>query len=232
MYSEPDADMRQRMRTMHGHFLTDAAAFAGFNPDLNAAFAGAWLAAIEAADAATPGSVRVGELKEQTAAVDEVMEQARQQVQQLYYYVGQAFPRNAGRLDQYGKKHYDRARDSHEQMRALLDMAVQAAERDETALAAKGYAATKRLALQALSTQLTATNTSQEQKKGSNKEGGDEYLALQNAAFGYGQQVSGAARVLFAEGTTKRQLYRLSDADAAKRAAKKSSGTPGPLAQG
>ncbi|GAA4375574.1 hypothetical protein [Hymenobacter koreensis] len=222
VYSESDADMRQRMRTMHGHFVTDAAAFGAFNPDLNAAFATAWLAALDAADQATPGTVRVGELKEETAEVNDVMEQARQQVQQLYYYVGQAFPKNPGRLEQYGKKLYEKARTSHEQMRALLDVAVKSAERDEAALAAKGYPATKRLALQALSSQLTSTNTTQEVKKGENKEASGGYLALQNAAYGFGQQVSSAAKVLFVADATRRSLYRLSDGDAAARAAKKS----------
>jgi len=211
-YSEADADMRQRMRTMHGHFMTDAAAFSGLNPELGGSFAATWLAAIAAADRATPGTVRVGALKETTSDVETVMARAREQVQALFYYVEQAFPKNEGRLEQYGKKRYEKARDSHELMQALLAMAVSSAERDEAALAAKGYPATKRQELQQLGEQLTTANTTQEQKKGTNKEDGSGYLGLQNAAYAFGQQVNRAAKVLFAANAIRRQLYRLSDA--------------------
>ncbi|SHI59859.1 hypothetical protein SAMN02745146_1140 [Hymenobacter daecheongensis DSM 21074] len=212
LYTGSDADMRQRMRTMHGHYLTDVAAFSGFNPTLNAAFGAQWLAAIEAADQALPGAVRVGELKEETGQVQDDMEQARQQVQTLFYYVDKAFPKNAGRLEQYGKKRYEKARAKQEEMRTLLEMALQSATRDEQALTTQGYTAAKRQQLAQLSDALTASNTAQKVKKGANKEDSGLYIETQNAAYGYGQQANEAARVLYMSDALKRDLYRLVDA--------------------
>ncbi|MDB5234408.1 MAG: hypothetical protein JWR44_1401 [Hymenobacter sp.] len=42
-YSQPDAAMRQDIRTMHGHYLAHQAAFQGFNPDFDADFGTEWL---------------------------------------------------------------------------------------------------------------------------------------------------------------------------------------------
>ncbi|MBG8552636.1 hypothetical protein [Hymenobacter guriensis] len=209
LYTGSDATMRQQMRTMQGHYLTDQAAFAAFNPSFTAAFGTSWAAALDAADAATPGAGRVGELKEDTQAVEAVMEKARTQVQGLFYFVEQAYPGNKARLDQYGKKLYEKARNNHDKMRELLELAATAAERDKVALAAKGFSAAKLTALKAFPDQLTQANTTQEMKKGTNVEDGDGFVQLQNAAYGFGRQVSEAAKVAFAGDYAKQQLYRL-----------------------
>jgi hypothetical protein len=209
-YREADATMRQDMRTMHAHYLTHQAAFQAFNPEFNAAFGTDWLAAIDLADTTPNGAVRVGELKEETAEVADVMEQARTAVQSLFYFVGRAFPHNAGRLATYGRSTYDAARDNHDKMRTLLQTAFTSATRDKTALAAKGYTPAMLAALGALVAQLTDTNTTQEVKKGTNTEEGDHYLTTQNLAYGYGQEVSAAAKVLFAQDAATLKLFRMS----------------------
>jgi hypothetical protein len=208
-YSAPDAAMRQHMRTMHTHFTANQAAFQAFNPRFDAAFGAQWLAAVEAADTAPTGAVRVGELKEDTAAVQDLMSKAQQAVQQLFYFVGQAFPNNVARLDQYGRRGYVAARDSHDKMRTLLQTAFASATRDQAALAAHGYTAAQLAQFGTLGEQLTATNTAQEVKKGQNTEGSDAYLTLQNRAYGYGQEVSAAAKVLFTGEVAKARLFRL-----------------------
>lgn len=205
--------MRSRMRTMHGHYLTDAAAFAALNPTLGGPFGASWLAAIDAADKAPNADVRRGELSEDTAAVGSGMERARRTVQSVFYYVEQAFPNNKGRLNQYGKDRYRDAYNDPEEMRALLDMATQAAERDQAELAAKGFSAQALADLKALADQLDQIDTTQEMQKGTNQEGTDTYVQLQNVAFGFGQQLNKAAKVVFAADDTKRRLYRLSDAE-------------------
>lgn len=209
-YISADADMRQQLRTMYGHYLTNQAAFQAFSPEFDAAFATHWLAALDLADTTPTHAVRVGELKENTAAVETVMSQAQQAVQALFYFVGRAFPHNAGRLDQYGRRTYAAARDDHDKMRTLLQTAFTAATHDHAELAAKGYGATQLAALGTLAGQLTATNTTQEIKKGSNTEGADHYVTVQNLAYGFGQQASAAAKVLFATDATKLKTFRLS----------------------
>lgn len=201
--------MRQQMRTMHAHYEANQADFQAFNPAFDAAFGAHWLAALDAADAAPTHEVRAGELKEHTAAVLDMMAQAQRAVQTLFYYVGQAFPHNAGRLDQYGRRGYAAARDSQDKMRTLLATAVASATRDQAALAAAGYSAAQLAALSALADQLSAANTTQEVKKGANAEGSDDYVTAQNLAYGYGQQVSAAAKVLFADDATTLALFRL-----------------------
>jgi hypothetical protein len=209
-YHEADAAMRQDMRTMHEHYLSHQAAFQGFNPEFDAAFGTDWLAAIDAADTTPAGTIRVGELKEDTAEVGSTMTQAQAAVQSLFYFVGRAYPHNAGRLAQYGRSTYNAARDNHDKMRALLQTAFTSATRDKTELAKKGYTPAILAALGTLVAQLTDTNTTQEVKKGTNTEDGDHYLTTQNLAYGFGQEVSAAAKVLFAEAPATLKLFRLS----------------------
>jgi hypothetical protein len=213
LYPGSDAAMRSRMRTMHGHYLTDAATFAALNPDLGGTFGTSWLAALEAADKAPNVDVRRGELSEDTAAVGSGMERARRMAQSVFYYVEQAFPNNKGRLNQYGKDRYRDAYGDPEEMRTLLDMAAQAAERDKVELAAKGFGAQALADLKALADQLDQIDTTQEMQKGTNQEGTDTYVQVQNRAFSFGQQLNKAAKVVFADNDTSRQLYRLSDAE-------------------
>ena len=209
-YSQPDATMRQDMRTMHGHYLTNAAAFQAFNPEFDAAFGSDWLAALATADTTPDHTVRLGELKEDTAEVDTVMERAQRATQAVFYYVGRAFPHNAGRLATYGRSRYDAARDNHDKMRTLLQTAFTAATSDHAALAAKGYTAAQLAELGSLVQELAITNTTQEMTKGTNTEGTEHYITTQNLAYGYGQEVSAAAKVLFADDKTTQALFRLS----------------------
>ncbi|GAB3850760.1 hypothetical protein GCM10028822_16560 [Hymenobacter terrigena] len=202
--------MRQNMRTMHAHYLTHEAAFAAFNPEFAPAFGTDWLAAIGAADTTPDNTVRTGELVEDTAEVTDVMEQARTAIQSLFYFVGRAYPHNAGRLEQYGRSTYVAARENHDKMRTLLQTAFTSATRDKTALAAKGYAPAMLAALGTLVAQLADTNTTQEVTKGTNVEGTDHYVTTQNLAYGFGQEVSAAAKVLFAADAPTLKLFRLS----------------------
>ncbi len=219
-YSQPDATMRQDLRTMHGHYLAHEAAFQKFNPEFDAAFGKDWLAALDLADTTPDHTVRVGELQEDTAEVETVMEQAQRALQAVFYYVGRAFPHNAGRLATYGRSTYDAARDNHDKMRTLLHTAFTSATRDAQALEAKGYTKAQLAELGRLADELTTTNTTQEVTKGTNTEGTDHYITTQNLAYGYGQEVSAAAKVLFVEDKATQGLFRLS------------SGGPGPAAAG
>ncbi len=215
-YSQPDAAMRQDMRTMHGHYLAHEAAFRKFNPEFDAAFGKDWLAALDLADTTPDNTVRVGGLKEDTAEVETVMEKAQRALQAVFYYVGRAFPHNAGRLATYGRSTYDAARDNHDKMRTLLHTAFTSATRDAAELDKKGYTAAQLAELGSLAEELTTTNTTQEVTKGTNTEGTDHYITTQNLAYGYGQEVSAATKVLFADDMTTQDLFRLS------------SGGPGP----
>lgn len=200
---------------MHDHYTSHQAAFQDFNPEFGAAFGAAWLAAIDAADAEPDHTVRTGELMEDTDEVGDVMSRAQAAVQTLFYYVGRAFPHNAGRMTTYGRSTYEAARRQQEKMRGLLQTAFSSATRDHAALAAKGYTAAQLASLGALVTELGDTNTDQEVKKGTNTEGRDHYVTVQNLAYGYGQEVSAAAKLLFADDEATLKLFRLSSPAAA-----------------
>ncbi|WP_046244514.1 hypothetical protein [Hymenobacter terrenus] len=211
-YSQPDATMRQDMRTMYEHYIARQAAFQAFDPEFDATFGPDWLVALNTADTTPDHSVRVGDLKEDTDDVEDVMEQARRAVQTVFYYVGRAFPNNAGRLATYGRSTYAAARNNHNKMRTLLQTAFTSATRDQAALAAKGYSAEQLAALGSLVAELTATNTTQEVTKGTNTEQSDHYITVQNLAYGFGQEVSAAAKLLFAADAATLALFRLGGA--------------------
>ncbi|GAB3872870.1 hypothetical protein GCM10028824_23760 [Hymenobacter segetis] len=209
-YSSSAAAMRQDMRTMQAHYLSHQAAFQAFNPEFDAAFGTDWLAAIDLADTTPDNTVRVGELMEDTAEVASAMAQAQGALQSLFYFVGRAYPHNVGRMATYGRSNYETARNSHDKMRTLLQTAFASATRDKTDLAAKGYTAAQLATLGTLVTELADTNTTQEVKKGTNQEGTDHYLTTQNLAYGFGQEASAAAKVLFAADAATLKLFRLS----------------------
>ncbi|MCC3157264.1 hypothetical protein LJ737_08440 [Hymenobacter sp. 15J16-1T3B] len=114
-------------------------------------------------------------------------------------------------------------------MRLLLDMAAQAAERDKAELATEGYSAPQLAGLKALAARLDSVDTAHEMRKGSNQEGTDTYVKVQNAAFGYAQQLNKAAKLVFGPDAVRRQRYRLTDAetDAAARPAQKPAAAQG-----
>ena len=209
LYIVADATMRQAQRTMHAHYLSHETAFGAFNPEFDAGFGTRWLAALDAADSAADHTVRVGALMEDTAAVQARMAQARQALQRLFYFVGQAFPGSAGHLEQVGQRGYLAARKQTDKMASLLQMAFVVATRDAAVLAAKGFSAALLAELGELATALPAAATTQALAKGTKAEGRAEYIAVQNAAYAFGQAASAAAKVLFADARATQRLFRL-----------------------
>lgn len=208
-YTTASAVMRQRMRTMLGLYTLHKTTFEGFSPEFDTDFAADWLAAIEAAESEEQGAARTAQLQEDTAEVELHMAQARTELQTLFYFVGRTYPGNAARLDEYGRRKYEAARNSHELMDALLEQALKAATRDHLALAAKGYTAARLDALDTLEEELTEANTDQEIKKGTNLEATDHYITAQNLAYSFGQQVSEASKILFMANATLLDIFRL-----------------------
>ncbi|MDO7876613.1 hypothetical protein Q5H93_17845 [Hymenobacter sp. ASUV-10] len=216
IYGGSDDDMRQRQRTMRQHYLDNADTFASFNPEVfTDDYAAKWEAAQEAAETADSATVRAGTLKEDTQEVKAEMEKARKLVQRLFYTVGQAWPKNVGRLNQYGKNRYERDRDSHDGMITLLDLAHDAASRpaDALQLAKYGWKDTDTKDLDAQGEALTTANTTQESQKGTGVEQGQGYIGQQNALYRFGQQASLGSKTLFADDFAKRQLFDLSPPD-------------------
>ena len=213
-YNSADDVMRQRQRTLREHYVANENAFRGLNPMVfDATFTPLWDARQEAAEAAQPGSVRAGILHEETKAVSTKLDECRAALKRLFYAAGQAFPGNAGRLNQYGKNRYEAARKNPPAMITLLDLALDAASRpaDALALATYGWSAADTLSLGTLGLSLTAAATTQQTQKGTGVEEGQSYVGLQNALYRCGQQVSLAAKTLYADDFAKRQLFDLTE---------------------
>jgi hypothetical protein len=214
LYTGADDAMRQGQRTLREHYTANAKAFEKFNPAVfTEDYAARWSTAQEAADTADPGSVRAGTLHEDTTAVEGKMAEARTAVQRLFYAAGQAYPGNPGRLNQYGKNRYEQARDSHDHMITLLDLAHDAANRplDALALAKHGWGITATAGLETLGLALAGANTTQETQKGTGVEDGQTYIVQQNGLYRFGQQASLGAKTLFADDFPKRQLFALTE---------------------
>jgi|GEM_PF-2287427 len=212
IYTGSDDDMRQHQRTLRQHYIDNADAFQTFNPAVfTDDYATRWETAQKAAESAEPGSVRTGTLKENTQTVEAEMEKARKLVQRLFYAAGQAWPKNAGRLNQYGKNRYEQARDDQDGMITLLDLAHDAASRpsDALALAKYGWKTTDTALLDAQGEALTTANTTQEGQKGVGVEAGQGYIGRQNTLYRFGQQASLAAKTLYVDDFGKRQLFDL-----------------------
>lgn len=211
-YVENDARMRQRMRTMQGVYETQKALFEALNPKVfTPTFGTRWLTALDTADEAVPGMVRVGELKEETEDVNATLAAAGAMAQRVFYYVGEAFPGRASKLTAYGQPRYEKARNSQPLMRALLETLIGRAKADKTALAAVGFGPALQTQLAELSEQLTLDETSQEDKKGLNTGDGDAYIETQNAAYAFGQAAYKAAQQLFGADASQLARFRLGE---------------------
>lgn len=214
IYNMSDDDMRQRQRTLRQHYIDNASAFTDFNPEVfTDDYATRWETAQEAAESADSATVRTGTLKEDTQEVKAEMEKSRKMMQRLFYAVGQAWPGNSGRLNQYGKNRYERDRDNHDGMITLLDLAHDAASRpaDALELAKYGWKPSDTKKLDTQGEALTTANTAQESQKGTGVEGGQEYIGRQNNLYRFGQQASLGSKTLYVDEFAKRQLFDLTE---------------------
>lgn len=210
-YTTTAAAMRQRMRVMLGQYLLKADDFGAFNPHFDADFATHFLAAIDAGDAEEQGSARRAQLTEDTEEVLVEMAQARTELQMLFYFVGLAYPHQLSRLNEYGRRNYVKAAYQPALMQAELAQAFKVATRDHVALAAKGYTAPHLAALDTIMEGLNDKKSSQGIKKGTNSEATDHFITVQNLAYSYGQEVSAASKILFADNPTLLEIFRLGD---------------------
>lgn len=207
LYSGPDADMLQQMRTAQATFADeDQALFAAVRPTFTAAYAASWLTQINLAAQALPNAARVGALKEDTDTVDAALEAARTIAKRVLFYANEAFPGNQGRLDTFGKSLYDAARANPARLQGLLEMqlAQLTTGGDEAALVAKGFPAGVTPAtandptrgvnqLRAALATLRTAETTQERRKGLNQEDTAEAISRLNAAFAPYKELARAA---------------------------------------
>lgn len=206
-YNTSDEYMVERSETILGQFETDFADFEALDPNLNAAFAADWGAAIENAVAQTAGETVDDQMQQLTAVVGEKMELCRKKYIEVKYFFTRAFPNNKPVMKEMGEDDYERARLSQMRMIFFMENLHVAAERHKIQLMAKGYTQAKIDEIEALRTGLQAANKVQNVFKK-----GRPVLTLgretvYNNCYAFTAQVAAAAEVVYADNPVKKALY-------------------------
>ena len=213
--------MRERLRVMGLNFGPLQSKFAELNPLFDGPEFAAGLAL--AADAATKVKdfdTRVAARMETTHSEDDALAACRPRCQALFYAVRQAWPATAphgkaaqeAKLKEFGQDKYAAAREQPARMVALIEQASLAVADHTATLAAHGWGAPQQAALVAAGQALSAASAVQGHQGGLNATEAGAYYLAQNQLYWFGQQLSEAADIAFADEPALRDQFRLSPA--------------------
>lgn len=210
-FHKPVPYMLEQANLFHAQLTADLADFTAVDSTVDAAYLTAFQTAITAAEDAEDPTMAKGTLIDMTANVNNLMEQARKSVQELYFFLGKAKPGMKGVLVRYGKENYEKARNSHPKMVDLMENATVLMPNDSADLIAAGYAQTKIDAFGTLFASLKTANQTQEFQKGSNLDITKEYYIKLNAVWAIMSQISELSKIVYVDDYVKRKIYLLYD---------------------
>ncbi len=222
LYRESAPAMRERLRVLALNFPSHQSAFAALNPLFVGAGFGAGLAlAAKNAEQVRDFDSRVAAGQQATYAEADALAACRPRCQGLFYAVRQAWPATgpggkatqAARLKEFGQDKYAVAREVPAQMAALIEQAALAYATPgyAAALAAVGWLADpQQKALTTAAQTLRNAAAQQGRQSGVNAEDAGTYYLAQNQLYWFGQQLSEAAELVFAEEPALRAQFRLS----------------------
>ncbi|MBC7447987.1 MAG: hypothetical protein H7330_07995 [Hymenobacteraceae bacterium] len=214
--------MRERLRVLALNFSTHQSAFAGLNPLFAGPGFGAGLTqAVKNAEQVRDFDSRVAAGQQATNTEAEALAACRPRCQGLFYAVRQAWPATGpggkatqgARLKEFGQDKYAAAREVPAQMAALIEQAALAYTTPgyAAALAAVGWLADpQQKALTAAAQTLRNAAAQQGRQSGVNAEDAGTYYLAQNQLYWFGQQLSEAAELVFADEPAVRTQFRLS----------------------
>ena len=209
-FKKPVANMIQQAILLHTRATEDMAALAAYDIDIDAAWLTAMQAAIDDLNA-TPAPVEnTGILKDITADVNAKMAEARTTMQDLLFVVKKAFPGQDGKLDSYGKKDFEKARNDQQLMLATMARANRLMAADSAALIAKGWLQSKIDAFGALYTALLELDQDQEKQKGDKSDDTSVFYEKANIVWdNYVMRIHEAGTIAFRDDQEKLKQYML-----------------------
>ena len=219
---ESAAAMRERLRVMGLSFADHQAAFAELNPYFGGPdFLAGLQVAAEYATKQKDHDTRVAAGMGATQAELAALADCRRRCQALFYAIRQTWPATTPfekatqetHLKAFGQPKYAAAREQPARLVALIEQAALAFQElppaDATQLAAKGWAALQQTALVTSGAALAGAGATQGHQSGVNAGEAAAYYLAQNQLYWFGQQLSEAAELVFADEPKTRDLFRV-----------------------
>jgi hypothetical protein len=202
-----DAAFMEKNRTVLTLFAKEQATFQALDPTLDAAFLLAWQNLIETCESHTSDETMLDMQREKTTALEQHINAALLKVNELEFYVKNAFPDNPALWQEFGFKQRKTATDSHSRFliwlftmhRVLLDY--------EATLLAAGMPATFNSGFENTTSACAEAEFEQEYAKRLRLRQTRLRVEQLNRLHSYLQRVQHAAQIIFATNETKRKEY-------------------------
>lgn len=210
-YKISDLEMREDSVTVHALFDADVADFTAFDPTLNPTYAGAWQAAITAADAVDTDEHYRDLIQQKTELVNQAMGLCRKKYNDVKYFALKAFPGNAAVQKEFGFDNYNSARQSDTKLQEFMKTMHATAEKYKLTLTEVtiGYSQPQIDEILTLASQLDADNITQEVFKKEQLTNTQNRITKLNAVYAYRTQIAQAAKIIYEDNFAKYQQYLL-----------------------
>jgi hypothetical protein len=210
-YTMEDEGMLVRAEIIHDQLVTDLAAFTAKFPFIDAAYAAAIQASIDAANALPLDNQVVSNLKVLTEDVNAQVLLGRRALSNLGIYAKLTYPNDEARQRVFGQNQWAEAYSDQEKMmnalehaHALVIAAPYAAD-----LTTKGFVAADAANLLSIANEIRTKNQLQENAKASRPVTTQDRIVQYNSVWDQIKEVNLASRVVFADNAAKLDSYLL-----------------------
>ena len=186
--------------------------FTAYDAVFNAAYLAGFTAALEALGNYGLGDepeVAVLEDRLLTTGSHQTLAQCRAKYADVKYYAGKAFPDNKEALKEFGEGAYSKLRSSRLAMVQFMETLHGVAMKYKTELIAQNYTQLAIDEIATLAQALRTDNNAQQLKKKERPTETRKRIEALNRFYAYGQQVAGAARIIFRNDEMLRAEFRL-----------------------
>lgn len=220
-FRKPVSNMLMQASVFQSMATKDQAALEAVNPAITAAWLSDFLQEIDDASSLRQPWAAIAATGIITEALKALVAGARNAVQELYFYVGMAWPDSAARLAAYGRGEYVASRQSAWRMVKLMEKALAQAAEDAAGLDAVGYTAAKRAALEALMNQLQAKIVEQDAQKSAARLVTEQYHIAMNGVWARMVVLQRTSEIAFRNDYARWANYRLYEGKKTTRTKKK-----------
>jgi len=211
LYSKDDLEMLQQAQLFHDLFITDQAAFSAAFPKFLTPYETNFQTAISDADAIPMDSQVAADIAYVTSQLEDIMEQSRKALQELFVYVNEAFDKDEHIMSKFQRPTYRESRNVSVKLKQLLEQAHKTADSADFKpdLLAAGYTQVKIDALATLMTNLYDKDSEQEEMKSNRVDMTRTRINAYNAVWAYMVEISDASKAVFVDNSAKLYQYTL-----------------------
>jgi len=211
-YGIEDLDMLTKAQAIHNLFVNDKSIFISYITTFEDPYAVNFQTAINTADDIPSDREIVEDIGIMTEQMNDMMEDCRNLLQELYMYVKICFPDSPARMKKFGQgEDYSKAYQSYTKMRELMDKAYRSANSPEykSQLIDKGYTQAKINNLQTKTNELDTLIGNYEEAKSDRLIITEDRIKSMNIVWNYMKTISDSSKIIFRDSPAKIQQYML-----------------------